>query len=125
MQQELQTNQTAKRFSLILIAAFAAVYIFWGSTYLAIKYAIETLPPCLMLARVLFSPVRFSHLWARFSKITKKDFEHWRTSFMLERFCFWAETAAWFSRSIIFHQPIAALLVATETVLDCYARGSG
>jgi len=31
-----------------IIAAFAAVYIIWGSTYLAIFYAIETLPPFLM-----------------------------------------------------------------------------
>ena len=31
-----------------LIAAFAAVYILWGSTYLAIRFAIETLPPWLM-----------------------------------------------------------------------------
>jgi drug/metabolite transporter (DMT)-like permease len=31
-----------------LIAAFAAVYIIWGSTYLAIRFAVETLPPLLM-----------------------------------------------------------------------------
>ncbi|MCA9732901.1 MAG: EamA family transporter [Deferribacteres bacterium] len=31
-----------------LILAFAAVYIIWGSTYLAIRFAIETLPPFLM-----------------------------------------------------------------------------
>ena len=31
-----------------LIAAFAAVYLIWGSTFLVIKYAIETLPPFLM-----------------------------------------------------------------------------
>ena len=31
-----------------LIAAFAAVYVLWGSTYLAIRFAIETLPPWLM-----------------------------------------------------------------------------
>ncbi len=31
-----------------VIAAFAAVYIIWGSTYLAIRYALETLPPLLM-----------------------------------------------------------------------------
>lgn len=31
-----------------IIAAFAAVYILWGSTYLAIRFAIETLPPFLM-----------------------------------------------------------------------------
>lgn len=33
-----------------IIAAFAAVYIIWGSTYLAILYAIETMPPFLMAA---------------------------------------------------------------------------
>ncbi|HKA89525.1 MAG TPA: EamA family transporter [Haliangiales bacterium] len=32
----------------VLWAAFAAVYIIWGSTYLAIRYAIETMPPLLM-----------------------------------------------------------------------------
>lgn len=31
-----------------LVLAFAAVYIIWGSTYLAIRFAIETLPPFLM-----------------------------------------------------------------------------
>jgi drug/metabolite transporter (DMT)-like permease len=31
-----------------VIAAFAAVYLIWGSTYLGIRYAIETIPPFLM-----------------------------------------------------------------------------
>ena len=31
-----------------VIAAFAAVYTIWGSTYLAIRYAVETIPPFLM-----------------------------------------------------------------------------
>jgi drug/metabolite transporter (DMT)-like permease len=31
-----------------IVAAFAAVYLVWGSTYLAIRFAIETLPPFLM-----------------------------------------------------------------------------
>lgn len=33
---------------LLIWAAFGAVYVIWGSTYLGIKYAIETLPPFLM-----------------------------------------------------------------------------
>ena len=32
----------------LVIAAFAAIYLIWGSTYLAIRFAIETLPPFLM-----------------------------------------------------------------------------
>jgi drug/metabolite transporter (DMT)-like permease len=30
---------------LAVIAAFAALYLVWGSTYLAIRYAVETIPP--------------------------------------------------------------------------------
>ncbi|HSH44801.1 MAG TPA: EamA family transporter, partial [Longimicrobiales bacterium] len=32
----------------MVLAAFAAVYLIWGSTYLAILFAIETIPPFLM-----------------------------------------------------------------------------
>ncbi len=39
-------RRAPSRFS--LVAAFAAVYLVWGSTYLAIRIAIETLPPFLM-----------------------------------------------------------------------------
>jgi drug/metabolite transporter (DMT)-like permease len=35
------------RLALVLLA-FAAIYLIWGSTYLAIRFAIETLPPFLM-----------------------------------------------------------------------------
>ncbi len=39
-----------------LLLAFAAVYVLWGSTYIAIKFAIETLPPFLMAGvRVLIA----------------------------------------------------------------------
>ena len=31
-----------------VLVAFAAIYLLWGSTYLAIRYAVETLPPFLM-----------------------------------------------------------------------------
>ena len=32
----------------LVIAAFAAVYFIWGGTYLAIRFAVETIPPFLM-----------------------------------------------------------------------------
>jgi drug/metabolite transporter (DMT)-like permease len=32
-----------------LVVAFAILYLVWGSTYLAIRYAIETMPPLLMV----------------------------------------------------------------------------
>lgn len=34
----------------LVIAAFAIVYVIWGSTYLGIRYAVESIPPFLMAA---------------------------------------------------------------------------
>ena len=31
-----------------LLSALASVYLIWGSTYLAIRFALETLPPFLI-----------------------------------------------------------------------------
>ena len=31
------------------LLAFGAIYIIWGSTYLAIRYAVETIPPLMMI----------------------------------------------------------------------------
>jgi drug/metabolite transporter (DMT)-like permease len=33
-----------------IAAAFAAIYLIWGSTFLAIRYAVETIPPFAMMA---------------------------------------------------------------------------
>src|SRR6202795_2583515 len=40
--------QRPSRFAVIL--AFGLVYLFWGSTYLAIDIAVQTIPPALMCA---------------------------------------------------------------------------
>src|ERR1700686_5218924 len=43
-------NDTAKRDAILLILAFAAVYVIWGSTYLAIAVGIESFPTLLLPA---------------------------------------------------------------------------
>jgi len=40
----------SSRLTLPVMAALGAVYFFWGTTYLAMKFAIETLPPFFMLS---------------------------------------------------------------------------
>jgi drug/metabolite transporter (DMT)-like permease len=44
------SHDTGKRDAILLIAAFAAVYIIWGSTYLAIAVGIESFPTLLLPA---------------------------------------------------------------------------
>jgi drug/metabolite transporter (DMT)-like permease len=47
-----------------LVAAFAVVYVIWGSTYLAIRFAIETLPPFFMAAARFLVAAGLMGLWA-------------------------------------------------------------
>jgi drug/metabolite transporter (DMT)-like permease len=48
-----------------LIAAFAAVYLVWGSTYLAIRFAVETLPPLIMAGSRFVMSGLILLAWAR------------------------------------------------------------
>lgn len=51
-----------------LIAAFAAVYIIWGSTYLAIRFAVETLPPFSMAGARFLLAGAILLAWGRFGQ---------------------------------------------------------
>jgi drug/metabolite transporter (DMT)-like permease len=48
-----------------LAAAFAIIYVIWGSTYLAILFAIETLPPFLMAAVRFLIAGSLLYAWSR------------------------------------------------------------
>ena len=48
---------------LLVVAAFAAVYIFWGSTYIAIAIAIESTPPFLMAGLRFFAAGAILYMW--------------------------------------------------------------
>ena len=46
-----------------ILAAFAAIYVIWGSTYLAIAIAIQTTPPFLMAGvRFVIAGIREPHV---------------------------------------------------------------
>jgi drug/metabolite transporter (DMT)-like permease len=48
-----------------LVLAFAAVYVIWGSTYLAIRFAIETVPPLFMAGTRYLIAGGILYAWAR------------------------------------------------------------
>jgi drug/metabolite transporter (DMT)-like permease len=100
---------------LILVAAFAAVYIFWGSTYLAIKYAMETLPPFLMAGSRFAFAGSILLLWARFSKdYEKPTLKHWRTAFIVGTLLLLGGNGGVVLAQHFIPSSLAALLVATE-----------
>ena len=63
---------------ILLVAAFAALYIIWGSTYLGMKIGTETLPPWPMVAarHTLAGVVLYTIL--RLSGVPAPRREHWK-----------------------------------------------
>lgn len=61
-----------------LIAAFAAVYLVWGSTYLAIRVAVETIPPFFMAATrfAVSGALLYGFLW--FTRRIRPTAKQWR-----------------------------------------------
>jgi len=104
-----------KRSIVLLILAFAAVYILWGSTYLAIKYVIETLPAYistgtrfLLAGTTLFTIGRFS------KDFVKPTLKQWRASIVVGTLLFLGGTGGVVIAEHHITSGLAALLVATE-----------
>ncbi len=64
----------------LVITAFIALYLIWGSTYLGIRYAIETLPPFLMagIRFIIAGGLLFGWMRLRGSEIPTRA--HWKSA---------------------------------------------
>jgi len=63
-----------------VVAAFTAVYVIWGSTYLAIRYAVDTIPPFLMGgSRFLISGL-ILYAWSRKRGASAPTRPQWRAA---------------------------------------------
>lgn len=67
----------------LIIAAFLIIYLVWGSTYLGIKFAIETLPPFLMSGFRFMIAGAILYTWAHFQKAPKPQRVHWKNSWII------------------------------------------
>jgi drug/metabolite transporter (DMT)-like permease len=65
--------------SLSIWAGMIAVYIAWGSTYLAIRFAIETIPPHLMAGLRFLIAGSLLYLWRRLAGDKRPTRIHWRS----------------------------------------------
>lgn len=60
-----------------IILGFAAIYLLWGSTYLAIRIGVETIPPFLLVGlRCLIASLIF-FAWGKIAKSPAPILKHW------------------------------------------------
>lgn len=98
-----------------VILAFAAVYLIWGSTYLAIHYAIQTLPPFFMAGTRFLIAGALLFTWSSFrSDSGWPTARQWVQAFVLGALLLLCGNGGvtWAEKYIA--SGLAALLIATE-----------
>lgn len=114
--------------------ALIVVYITWGSTYLAIRFAVETIPPYLMAgARFLISGL-ILYLWRRMAGDPAPTRLQWRSSAIVALFLLiggngsvtWAEqhVASGIAALVVGSAPIWMVLIDALIPFSSLHRGS-
>src|SRR5438876_1244885 len=67
----------------LVIIAFAALYLIWGSTYLGIRFSIETIPPFLMAGARFVLAGTIMYAVACSQGIGESNWRNWRTSLII------------------------------------------
>jgi drug/metabolite transporter (DMT)-like permease len=96
-----------------LIAAFAAIYLIWGSTYLAILFAIETIPPLLMAAMRFSIAGLLLYVWARRGESSSPTRFQWRNAAIVGGLLLVGGNGGVVLAERLVPSGLAALLVAT------------
>jgi drug/metabolite transporter (DMT)-like permease len=111
-----------------IVLAFAAVYVVWGSTYLAIRFGVETIPPFMMAGMRFACAGLLLYVWARTRGAPSPSVKEWRSAAVIGLLLLFVANGGvtWAEQSV--PSGIAALLAATVplwiVVLDWALHGA-
>ncbi len=97
-----------------LVAAFAAVYVLWGSTYLGIRFSIETLPPFFTQGVRFLLAGALLYGWARARGAASPTRREWGGAAITGALLFVCGTGGVVWAERFLPSGVAALVVATE-----------
>lgn len=113
--QTSSSNYTTGQNRLLTLLAFACIHFIWGSTYLAIRYAVETIPPLFVASfrHLIAGALLFGWCWWRGLRPTRQQ---WVASIVLGGLFFLIGhgTLHWAEQTI--PSGMAAFLIATEPI---------
>jgi len=103
----------ANRQAIQLALAFVAIYVIWGSTYLAIRYAVETIPPLVAagIRHSIAGGIMLTWAWWRGFRPTRQQ---WVAGFALGSLFFLIGHGSLHWAEQYVGSGLAALLIATE-----------
>lgn len=101
---------------LAVLAAFAAVYVLWGSTYLGIRFSMETLPPFFTQGVRYFLAGVLLYAWARARGVAPPTRREWGGAAVAGFLLFVGGTGGLVWAEKFIPSGVAALVVATEPI---------
>lgn len=113
--------------TLELTAAFAAIYLFWGGTFLALRYAVAEVPPLLTIAIRCVGGAALLYVWlAARRELESSTRSQWVTSLFAGVFLFlgghgalaWAEQRVSSGQAALFMTSIPLWLVLLTSVRE-------
>jgi drug/metabolite transporter (DMT)-like permease len=106
-------NTHDRSLAIKMVLAFVAIYVIWGSTYLAIRYAVETIPPLVTVGvrQAIAGGIMLAWAWLRGFRPTRQQ---WAAGFVLGTFFFLIGHGSLFWAEQYVGSGLAALLIATE-----------
>jgi drug/metabolite transporter (DMT)-like permease len=116
---------TGRPSRLRIAAAFAAVYVLWGSTYLAIRFALDSLPPFWMASSRFLIAGTLLYAWARRRGAPAPTRVHWRSALIVGGLLLMGGNGGvvWAEQRV--PSGLAALLVATVPLWMVMLDGAG
>src|ERR1044072_2847794 len=112
---DIQTQEKPSTVKLVL--AFAAVYLIWGSTYLGIRYAIETIPMFLFAGTRFLIAGAVVYLWVRTRGAELPDWTNWRAATIIGALLLLGGNGLVVMAERSVPSGLTALLIATEPLL--------
>ena len=98
-----------------VLAALAAVYSIWGGTYLAIRFAIETMPPFLMAGSRFVIAGAILYAWMRLSGAPAPTRIQWRSTAIIGALLLGGNGVLAWAEQLV-PSGLAALMIATVPV---------
>src|SRR5580693_4124299 len=106
-------NSRDRSYAIKLALAFVAIYVIWGSTYLAIRYAVETIPPLVAagIRHSIAGAIMLTWAWWRGFRPARQQ---WVAGFALGSLFFLIGHGSLHWAEQYVGSGLAALLIATE-----------
>src|SRR6185503_10652182 len=120
----VEVSKEQRTYRARMLFSFFAVYVIWGTTFLAIRIAVEELPPLFAAAARFFTAGILLYAFMRFRGAAAPTPRQWRNLSIVALFLFVAEYAPLFWAEKFVPSGVVSVLAATIPIMTLIAEAA-